>query len=278
MTKRSTTKKSQSISAKHHKRTVPRRSVLSDETYEAIKGMIFRHEISPGSRVNIDALANELQVSQTPIREALSRLESEGLIIKEPLKGFSATNLLTLKEFNDMFQFRSLIEPWAAEEAAKKIDIAGKAALKAEMQSARTAMKFRDTDQLQALTEHDARFHSLIANLSGNISVAEAFERTHCHLHLFRLYMANKLVGRGQLKTDFVSELFADYYLSGSGHLAIREHSMITDAILSQDVKAARQSMQAHIDNSLRRFSKQAQNGEKKVAIKNKKKGTSKKR
>ena len=142
MPKKSATKKSHTSSARQQlKKSVPRRSVLSDETYEAIKGMIFKHEISPGSRVNIDALSYDLQVSQTPIREALSRLESEGLIVKEPLKGFSATNLLTLKEFNDMFQFRLLIEPWAAEEAARKIDLAGKAALKAEMQSARTAMK-----------------------------------------------------------------------------------------------------------------------------------------
>ena len=52
----------------------PRRSVLSDEIYEMIKGMIFDHEIAPGSRVNIDALAVQLDVSQTPVREALARL------------------------------------------------------------------------------------------------------------------------------------------------------------------------------------------------------------
>lgn len=256
MTRKSAIRKGQTHQTRSSsKNSIPKRSVLSDETYEAIRTMIFRHEISPGSRVNIDALSSDLQVSQTPIREALSRLESEGLIIKEPLKGFSATNLLTLKEFNDMFQFRLLIEPWAAEESARKIDLAGKAALKAEMQSTRTAMKFRDTDQLEALTEHDARFHSLIANLSGNVSVAEAYERTHCHLHLFRLYMANNLKGKTHIKKDFVSELFSDYYLSGSGHLAIREHGEIAEAILAGNSKLARLTMQAHIENSLRRFS-----------------------
>ena len=274
MPKKNVTKKSShSPSRSGTKKAIPRRSVLSDETYDAIRFMIFKHEISPGSRVNIDALASELEVSQTPIREALSRLESEGLSVKEPLKGFSATNLLTLKEFNDLFQFRLLIEPWAAEEAARKIDLAGKAALKAEMQSARTAMKFRDTDQLQALTEHDARFHSLVANLSGNVSVAEAFERTHCHLHLFRLYMANNLKGRAHVKADFVSELFADYYLLGSGHLAITEHIEITEAILAGNSKEARNSMQAHIDNSLKRFSNQGSDSNKSTSIKKKKVG-----
>ena len=69
-----------------NKRT-PRRSVLSDEIYDMIKAMIFNHEIEPGSRVNIDALSFQLEVSQTPVREALARLESDGLIAKEPLKG-----------------------------------------------------------------------------------------------------------------------------------------------------------------------------------------------
>ena len=66
---------------------VPRRSVLSDDIYEMIKAMIFDHEIAPGAKVNIDALAVQLDVSQTPVREALARLESDGLIAKEPLKG-----------------------------------------------------------------------------------------------------------------------------------------------------------------------------------------------
>jgi DNA-binding GntR family transcriptional regulator len=131
----------------------PRRSVLSDEIYDMIKAMIFEHEIAPGSRVNIDALAVELEVSQTPVREALARLESDGLIAKEPLKGYTATRLLSMEEFNDLFQFRLLIEPWGAEQAAIKIDATGKAALKGEMQSAKAALKFRVDDQFQALTE-----------------------------------------------------------------------------------------------------------------------------
>ena len=105
--------------------TGPRRSVLSDETYDLVKAMILTHEIAPGAKVNIDALALKLGVSQTPIREALARLESDGLIAKEALKGYSTTKLLTVKQFNDLFQFRILIEPWAAEQSAKKIDAVG---------------------------------------------------------------------------------------------------------------------------------------------------------
>lgn len=234
----------------------PRRSILSDEIYELIKAMVFEHEIAPGSRVNIDALAAEFEVSQTPVREALARLESDGLIAKEPLKGYTATKLLSMEEFNDLFQFRLLIEPWAADQAAIKIDSTGKAALKGEMQSAKAALKFKVDDHFQALTEHDARFHTLIAHISGSSSVATAFERTHCHLHLFRLYMANKhhLI-ESESRTEFVQDLFEQYYQSGSGQLAIREHDAIAKAILDQNPKAARIAMHSHIESSLKRFS-----------------------
>lgn len=241
------------------KRT-PRRSVLSDETHEMIKAMIFSHEIAPGQRVNIDALAIRLEVSQTPIREALVRLESEGLIAKEPLKGFSATNLLTVKEFDDLFQFRLLIEPWSAEQAAKKIDDIGTAALKAEMQSARTALKFKDYEQVEALTEHDARFHSLVCRIAGNQSVLQAFERTHCHLHLFRLFLATKNEQMEQeSRSQFVQDLFQQYYQSDSGQLAIKQHEEITKAIIIKNAKLAKSTMFSHIESSLRRFSPAAQ-------------------
>jgi len=234
----------------------PRRLVLSDEIYDMIKDMIFRHELAPGSRVNIDALSVELEVSQTPIREALARLESEGLMAKQPLKGYKATNLLSVQEFDDLFQFRLLIEPWAAEQAAKKIDAIGKTALKTEMQSAKSALKFKNDDLFQALAEHDSRFHSLIAQISGSKSVESAFERTHCHLHLFRLFMANKLHLYGNsTQFEFVQDLFEQYYQSGSGQLAIKEHEIITKAILNQNAKAARNAMQSHIKSSLNRFS-----------------------
>jgi len=240
--------------------TGPRRSVLSDETYEMIKTMVFSHEIAPGQRVNIDALSLRLGVSQTPIREALARLESDGLIAKEPLKGYSATNLLTLKEFRDLFRFRLLIEPWAAEQAAKNIDSKGKAALKEEMQIAKEALKFDDNSKIEALTEHDARFHALISELSGNESLHQAFERMHCHLHLFRLFLANQrnLVS-GEERPAFVSELFEQYYQSGSGQLAIKQHNEIFKAITSGDGKGAKQAMHDHIESSLKRFSPAAE-------------------
>ncbi|MDQ1690891.1 MAG: hypothetical protein QOD87_999, partial [Pseudonocardiales bacterium] len=58
---------------------LPARPSLSDDVYEAIKALIMNHAIAPGSRLSIDQLARDLAVSPTPIREALARLESDGL-------------------------------------------------------------------------------------------------------------------------------------------------------------------------------------------------------
>lgn len=232
-----------------------RTTVLSDETYNKIKDIIVSYEISPGSKVNIDALSLQLKTSQTPIREALARLEADGLIKKEPLKGYATTSLLTLDEFHALFQFRLLIEPWAAEQAALRITSSGKKILTTEMKNTMKSLKKKNVDEFRSLTEHDARFHKLVAHLSGNKSVESAFERTHCHLHLFRLFMAQRLhLIESNSRANFVEGLFEQYYKKGSGQLAIIEHNAIADAIIDGDSDAARMSMDSHIQSSLKRF------------------------
>lgn len=241
-------------------KALPRRSILSDETYLMIRAMIFAHEIVPGDRVNIDALSVQLGVSQTPIREALARLESEDLIAKEPLKGYRATNLLTVKEFADLFSFRLLIEPFAAEQAAILIDNEGIKKLQKEIANAKEALTFDDERLIEAITEHDARFHTLIATYSGNKSLTSAFTNTHCHLHLFRLYVANqKHLLEPSDKTNFIQDLFARYYQSNRGQLAIKQHTAIAKAIASRNPEKARAEMHSHIESSLKRFSSDLQ-------------------
>src|SRR3954454_9681148 len=114
---------------------LPQRQVLSDDVYETVKGLIMDSVVEPGTRLNIDALTRELGISQTPIRESLARLESDGLVIKEPLRGYRVSSRLTREEFEDLFEYRLHIERWATGRAAERSGAADLARLKAEMLS-----------------------------------------------------------------------------------------------------------------------------------------------
>ena len=91
---------------------------LGDAVYAAIFERIMALEVVPGERISVDAVARQLGVSQTPIREAMARLESEGLVRKTPLVGYSATPRLSPPELADLFEMRLQLEPFAARKCA----------------------------------------------------------------------------------------------------------------------------------------------------------------
>jgi len=233
---------------------------LADETYDTIRAKILDHEISPGQHVGIDELARQLAVSQTPIREALARLESDGLVVKIPLRGYEATDLLSVQQFDELFRFRAVIEPWAASSAARRRADEDAAALRAEL--ARAARIDRSRAGATAeFVEHDSRFHALVARASGNEWVEDSFVRTHCHLHLFRVYTAtfgDGAGGRGEVGGpgggSFVRSMFAEYYETGSTPLALAEHRQIVAAIDESDHDRAHRLMLHHIESSRQRF------------------------
>src|SRR5689334_21207486 len=146
---------------------LPQRQVLADDVYEAVKALVMDHVIAPGARVSIDGLARQLGVSQTPIREALARLESDGLVTKEPLRGYSATPLLTRSEVDDLFQFRLLVEPWAAARAAEVASRDDHARIAAEIAAMPEPPSSDAYEAYKSLAAHDSRFHGLLAELAG---------------------------------------------------------------------------------------------------------------
>jgi DNA-binding GntR family transcriptional regulator len=210
---------------------LPSRQTLTDDVYEAIKTLIMDHVIVPEGRLSIDQLARDLRVSSTPIREALIRLESEGLARKEPLRGYSTTPTMTPAQVTELFEFRAVIEPWAAERAAQRHHAAGLARLRAEVDSVGTIPTGETYQAYRELAGHDDRFHRLVAELAGNQQLLRAFVRTHCHLHLFR-----------------------QRYSSGLGTATIAEHRDITAAIEAGDPALARATMLAHLRQARQRL------------------------
>ena len=76
-------------------------------------------KIPPDTRVSVDSLARELGVSQTPIREALSMLEANGLVCKRHFAGYATSPRMDRAQLDELFEFRLLIEPHAARKAAE---------------------------------------------------------------------------------------------------------------------------------------------------------------
>jgi DNA-binding GntR family transcriptional regulator len=199
---------------------------LVDDVHEAIKARIMDHAIAPGARVSIDGLARDLGVSPTPVREALARLESAQLVVKEPLRGYRTTPLLTPGQLADLYRLRLLIEPWAASSAAERADGDGRSRLAAELATtdAPEADAYAD---YRAFSAHDARFHLLLAELAGSDQVRDALQRTHWHLHIYR-----------------------QYYDRGIGPRALAEHRRVADAVLAGDSAAAADAMRTHLESS----------------------------
>ena len=92
------------------------RIALLDQVHEILKERILDRFYEPGVKLNIDALGRELKVSSTPLREALARLTAEGLVSAEPFVGFAVAPMPDAKYYGDLFDFRLIIEPWAAAE------------------------------------------------------------------------------------------------------------------------------------------------------------------
>ena len=173
-----------------------RRSTLGEGVYETLTALVMGHTLAPGHRINIEALARELDVSPTPVREALARLESDGLVRKRPLVGYTVTPLLTRQEFTDMFDMRLVLEGAAARWAAQRADKDQRKAIVAEAATTMAADTITpagadEADGWQshaAFTKLDAQFHDLVAEVAGNPLLRDGIARLHAHLHLHRLY------------------------------------------------------------------------------------------
>lgn len=207
------------------------RTNLSDTVYDALRGWIMDRVLPPDSKLNIDRLADTMGVSATPVREALARLEADGLVIKEPRRGYLSTPLLSRAEMTDLFEFRNLLEPLAAARAAKRVTVEDVQLLEDEIEAGRAAATGDSFVDYQAAFLHDARLHEHIFRIAGSPLLAAAFERTHSHLHTFRL------------QTRFDQEVWAQ---------TLKEHAVIATSIAQGDATKARAAMRAHLASSLR--------------------------
>jgi DNA-binding GntR family transcriptional regulator len=208
---------------------------LADDAYETLKALIFDRHIEPDSWMAIDILARDLGVSQTPIREALARLESDGLVIRRENGRYRTEPLLTKNSFQALYAVRLLLEPSAAGEAAVHIDDPTLDELRAAERALHVAPIGSVYAQFAQFTAGNAAFHDIIARASGNRFLFEAIHRLRSHQRLAQLYLHHGIVDAGP---------------------ALEEHEAIVAAIEARNRNAAADLMHKHIERSRKELEK----------------------
>ncbi len=195
---------------------------LREIVYEELKRQIMIGEIPPGTRMMEVELADDMGVSRTPIREAIRKLEKEGLVSIEPRRGAYASDI-SIKDMVDVLEVREFLEGMAAGLAAKKINESETEELKKATAAYKKAVESGNTEEI---IKEDELFHKLIVDCSGNKTLIQMINQVQELALRFRYIYYE----------DFSRYRNMPY-----------EHQEILDAILSGDTEAARSIADAHV-------------------------------
>ncbi len=202
------------------------RQVLADHVYDDLMLALVDGRLEADSPLNIDALAREMEISQTPIREALARLEATGLVVRAALRGYRVAPLFSVGELTELMEARELLEP---ENAYRTCGLASDELLRLLQESIddlRSASPDAVGESILPYWEADERFHRLIAEGAGNRFLLSAYTALGGHVQRFRL--------------------FGGLGVSDANH-AIAEHTIILDALRAGDAEQAKRAMHDHI-------------------------------
>ncbi|MWB77684.1 FCD domain-containing protein [Pseudooceanicola sp. 216_PA32_1] len=205
----------------------------SHRAHAQLREQLLRSKFLPGQKINEVSLANELEISRTPLREALNRLVAEGLLLDRE-RGFSVPGLEPEVVF-DLFQARVEIECATVRMAC---ELAGPAELDALSAFLDESMSESPDASVDRLIELDIRFHDTIAELSGNKVLRQMLSNLNDRIHLVR-WVA--MEGRRE-RTQSQHREILDHIRAGDTAAAIagmRGHILHRKEDILQAIKAA---------------------------------------
>lgn len=197
---------------------------LRDVVFQTLRQAILKGELQPGERLMEIKLAQLLGVSRTPIREAIRKLELEGLVVMIPRKGAAVANI-TEKDTKDVLEVRRTLEMFAVEVACERITEEQLVALK---EAAKAFEASKGSMDLIRIAETDMQFHEIIYEATHNERLVQMLNNLRENMYRYRI--------------EYLKD--PNYYDSLVG-----EHREILQAIETKNIEKARVCMRDHIEN-----------------------------
>ncbi|SDI99224.1 GntR family transcriptional regulator [Natribacillus halophilus] len=141
-----------------------KRMSAADLAYEQLKAGMIEWTYPPSSSLREEQLSKDLEISRTPLRQALYRLELEGFVVKQP-NGRMMVAPITLQEAREVFQVRELLESLVAREAAENMTEEHLYRLEDVVELMRRAVNTNRSDEI---VKHGEHFHHILHSLSTN--------------------------------------------------------------------------------------------------------------
>jgi DNA-binding GntR family transcriptional regulator len=203
--------------------SAPGSEKLGELAYQTLRRMILDKALRSGGPVVEGRLAEELNISRTPMREALLRLEGEGLLVRAGARSYSV-RFVSVQEYFQAMKVRELLETEAVGLAIGKLD-------KSDVQQLIKKIKaLRSGQQEQAHWQVDDQVHTMMARASGNEVLARTIDLVRTNSRLFEL-----VTPFNRIEEDRA------------------EHLAILEAYMDDDAERARSAVRAHLQN-LRRY------------------------
>ena len=199
--------------------------LLADRIYEQLKADIITCKYQPGDSLTEIEMANKFNVSRTPIREVCNRLLKEDLLHSIPYKGYIVSPF-NLQDLHELYQIRLILEPYAAEMAARN---PSPRFLEALRENLRTGGQYSQPDDFIKFIDADLDFHHLIATGCGNRRLTR---------------IISDLRNQIERLVYLIFEHYGPY-----DDVAFDDHHGIVRAIEARDTAAAGEFMTRHIEN-----------------------------
>jgi GntR family transcriptional regulator, rspAB operon transcriptional repressor len=207
---------------------------LSDQVYDAIKSRLLTREFGGGAKISLQALADELGVSRSPVHHALTRLRTEGLVLSEP-RGY-VVRPLTTELMDELHEARLALELHAASLTVGSLTQAQLERFRELLEETIRPVSDRRMTDVGRYLLANAAFHEYQVDLAGNATISEM----HRRLCVFQL-QERALIVLGESAAGDSDE----------------EHRAIVDAHERGDIEATRAALTANVETG-RRISRAA--------------------